>query len=318
MSFVNDSSQSSFIKQLLQSGYLTLPQVQQALIEKRKGERSLTEIIESLTGKSLPLALLQQYRTEQLFTLKILHGLKVVDLETTPNLERKIKPLLDLIPIELCERYQFFPLAIRREAETMVITLAMVHPEQVQILTHLQKILKLDSVRFERQVIQEQDYQQLKQYLPMPQEQSLETLVDLQYFSHSSEKQNVIQEIFSEKIEQSLERSPLPEGITERFQKVENLIGLLAQEFQLLKQEFQTRPQPGASESVIEELEDSRHWETLVQEFVSHSDTIVTDSYEELTDPGDWKKLKEDLEPQQKKIAEQSSRPMRSVPDPWS
>lgn len=333
-----------FVNQLLTIGYITLPQVQQALIEKRQKERSLTEIIESITGQRLPQDILKQYRTEQLFILKILHGLEVFDPEAHPDIWSQIEPLLDsLIPLEECRRHQILPLALRDEA-SIIITLAMVNPDQEQVLKYLKQMLQLSHVKFERKVMWRQDYQNLlKQYLstlaskrqlsrseldtsvapnavpPLPEDQQRKVLkTKMTVLNQSQPKSSVIQQILSEKLEKS---SQLPkaqsvsnsQNITERLQEVEKLISLLNQSFQSLKQEFDSS-QLDVSEPTTENLEDAHQWETLVKEFISDQETMIADSYEELTDPGEWETLRKDLKPEQKTIGSEP----RSVSDPWS
>ncbi|GFE70541.1 hypothetical protein [Chroococcus sp. FPU101] len=334
-----------FVNQLLTIGYLTLPQVQQALIEKRQKKRSLTEIIESITGQRLPQDILKQYRTEQLFILKILHGLDVFDPEAHPDIWSHIEPLFNsLIPVEFCRRHQILPLARRDEVST-IITLAMVNPDQIQVLNYLKQMLKLSHVKFERKVMWRQDYQNLltqyfstlafKRQLSLPE---LETSIDMNevpsfiedqqrailktkmtVLNQSQPKSSVIQQMLSEKLEKTSQLSKAQsrsdsQNITVRLQEVEKLISLLDQTFQSLKQEFESSSQLDVNEPTTENLEDAHHWETLVKEFISDQETMVADSYEELTDPGEWEKLREDLKPEQNTIVNEQ----RSLLDPWS
>lgn len=331
MSSARDFSQAAFppfVNQLLQSGYLSLPQVQLALIEKRQSQRSLTEIIESITGHLLPPELLKQYRQEQLFILKILHGIDVIDPETKPIIWSQIEPLLDLIPIEFCRHHQILPLA-RRDGTLMIITLAMVNPDHAEILEDLRQFLKVSNVQFERKVMRKQDYHQLlKEYLPsIPsvsplKEQDLETLVEMT-------------QVLGE-IQPSVEYSkpPLENKLTlnqakiaERLQEVEKLLTLACQAFDLLKKEFHTSSAPvfkfaqsDSSHTVTKELQDARHWDTLVKELVSDKENIISEDYEELNDPGDWEKLREELKTESSdRLVTYSVKPSitRSVPDPW-
>jgi hypothetical protein len=232
----------------------------------------------------------------------------------------------------------------------------MVNPDHLEILDDLRQILKLSHVQFERKVMWRQDYQNLlKQYLSSSvslrqrSQQELKTSVDmnevieeappfiedqqravfkpkLTILNQSQPKSNVIQEIFTEKIELSsqlleTQTSSNSQSITERLQEVEKLIALLDRTFQSLKQEFKNSTQPEVGEPTTEKLEDTDQWETLVKEFICDQETIIADSYEELTDPGEWEKLREDLKSDQKTIVcEQfeEPHPTRAVPDPWS
>ena len=53
---------SPFSNQLIQAGYVDTDQMQQALVESRKSGRSLTDVLESLTGQQLSPELLRQYK----------------------------------------------------------------------------------------------------------------------------------------------------------------------------------------------------------------------------------------------------------------
>jgi hypothetical protein len=307
MSSAHDFSQAAFppfVNQLLQSGYLTLPQVQQALIEKRQSQRSLTEIIESITGHLLPPELLKQYRQEQLFILKILHGIDVIDPETKPIIWSQIEPLLDLIPIEFCRRHQILPLA-RRDGTLIIITLAMVNPDHAEILDDLRQFLKINDVQFERKVMRKQDYHQLlNQYLL--------SIPSVEHSKPALEKKLTLNQA----------------KIAERLQEVEKLLTLVCQEFDLLKKEFHTSfapvfefAQSDSSHTVTKELQDAQHWETLVKELVSDKEAIISDDYEELTDPGDWEKLRKEFKTESNdQLVKDLVKPSftRSVPDPWS
>jgi type IV pilus assembly protein PilB len=67
---------SPFSNKLIQAGYVDTDQMQQALVESRKSGRSLTDVLENLTGQQLSPELLRQYKKQQLFELKILYGVE--------------------------------------------------------------------------------------------------------------------------------------------------------------------------------------------------------------------------------------------------
>ena len=81
---------SPFSNQLIQAGYVDTDQMQQALVESRKSGRSLTDVLESLTGQQLSPELLRQYKKQQLFELKILYGVESLDPELESVSDTKV------------------------------------------------------------------------------------------------------------------------------------------------------------------------------------------------------------------------------------
>ncbi len=103
---------SPFGNKLIQSGYVNNEQMQQALIESRKSGRSLTDVLESITGQQLPPDLLRQYKRQQLFELKILYGVESLDPEISQIETNQVSELIDtLIPVDLCRNHKLVPLS---------------------------------------------------------------------------------------------------------------------------------------------------------------------------------------------------------------
>ena len=73
-------SNTPFGNKLIQSGYINPEQLQQAIKTARPGQ-PLTEILESITGQPLPPELARQYKKQQLFELRIVHGVEAYDPE---------------------------------------------------------------------------------------------------------------------------------------------------------------------------------------------------------------------------------------------
>lgn len=152
---------SPFSNKLVQSGYADTDQMQQALVESRKSGRSLTDVLESITGKQLPPDLLRQYKKQQLFELKILYGVESLDPEINQISTNQVGLLIDaLIPIDVCRRYQLIPLA-QSESEPPFVLVAMVNPDDLSAQDDLKRILRPKGLELQRMVITTEDYQRI-------------------------------------------------------------------------------------------------------------------------------------------------------------
>jgi len=152
---------SPFGNKLIQSGYVDTDQMQQALVESRKSGRPLTEVLESLTGRSLPPDLLRQYKKQQLFELKILYGVESLDPEISQIPTNQISQLIDtLIPIDMCRRYRLVPLS-KNDTQPPSVLVAMVDPDNLNAKDDLDRILRPQALQLQRMVITSEDYQQL-------------------------------------------------------------------------------------------------------------------------------------------------------------
>lgn len=154
---------SPFGNKLIQTGYANHEQLQQALIESRRSGKPLTEALELVTGQQLSPELIRQYKKQQLFELKILYGVESLDPEINQVSTNQIGQLIDvLIPIDLCRRYQFVPLA---QTESHVLV-AMVYPDNLDAQDDLNRILRSKGLGLQRLVITSEDYNRLiSQYL---------------------------------------------------------------------------------------------------------------------------------------------------------
>ncbi len=151
---------SPFGNKLIQSGYVNNEQMQQALVESRKSGRSLTDVLESITGQQLPPDLLRQYKKQQLFELKILYGVESLDPEISQIPTNQVSELIDsLISIDLCRRYRLVPLSRNEEARTVLV--AMVDPDNLGAQDDLNRILRPQGLTLQRLVITAEDYQRL-------------------------------------------------------------------------------------------------------------------------------------------------------------
>ncbi|WP_293137911.1 GspE/PulE family protein [Okeania sp. SIO3I5] len=108
------SNLSPFGNKLVQAGYVNIEQFQHCQVESRKTGKSLTELLEGLTGQPLPPELLRHYKKQQLFELMILYGVAAFDPEITQIPPEQVCYLIDKVtPIETCRRNQIIPLFSR-------------------------------------------------------------------------------------------------------------------------------------------------------------------------------------------------------------
>ncbi|MBD0334519.1 MAG: type II/IV secretion system protein [Cyanobacteria bacterium Co-bin13] len=152
---------SPFGNKLIQAGFVDSDQMQQALAESRKSGRSLTDVLESLTGQQLSPELLRQYKKQQLFELKILYGVESLDPELDDISNTYITQLIDrLIPVDVCRRHQLVPLS-HTEGEDGSVLVAMVDPENLEAQDDLNRILRPQNLKLRRMVVTVEDYQRL-------------------------------------------------------------------------------------------------------------------------------------------------------------
>ncbi|MBT9312904.1 GspE/PulE family protein [Leptothoe kymatousa] len=153
---------SPFSNQLIKAGYVDTDQMQQALVESRKSGRSLTDVLESLTGQQLSPELLRQYKKQQLFELKILYGVESLDPEIESVSDTKVGSLIDdLIPVDICRRHRLLPLSQTTQDGVSTVLVAMVDPENLEAQDDLNRILRPKSLKLRRMVITVEDYQRM-------------------------------------------------------------------------------------------------------------------------------------------------------------
>ncbi|MBW4625119.1 MAG: GspE/PulE family protein [Brasilonema octagenarum HA4186-MV1] len=158
---------SPFGNKLVQSGFVNSEQMRQALIESRKSGRSLTQVLESISGRQLSPELYRLHKKQQLFELKILYGVESLDLEVSQVGTTRMSQLIDtLIPVDICRRHHLIPLAKNAEENPPSVMVAMVDPDNLEASDDLNRILRPQGWTLQRMVITQEDYQQLiNQYL---------------------------------------------------------------------------------------------------------------------------------------------------------
>lgn len=155
-------SNTPFGNKLIQSGYINAEQLQQALKTSRAG-KPLTEVLESLTGRPLPPDLARQYKKQQLFELRILHGVEAYDPELEPMSIEDLDQMLHTLEtsLETCKRHRFIPLRKPTDDPTSVL-MAMVDPDNLNALEELRnQILRPKALKLQRRVITQEDYDQI-------------------------------------------------------------------------------------------------------------------------------------------------------------
>ncbi len=136
--------------------------MQQALVESRKSGRSLTDVLESMTGQQLSPELLRQYKKQQLFELKILYGVESLDPEVESISDAQVTGLIgSLISVDICRRHRLVPLSQTAEGESQSVLVAMVDPENLEAQDDLNRILRPKKMTLRRMVITVEDYQRL-------------------------------------------------------------------------------------------------------------------------------------------------------------
>jgi type IV pilus assembly protein PilB len=157
---------SPFGNKVIEAGYANRDQVHQALTESRKSGKSLTDALESITGKQLTPDLIRHYKKQELFELKILYGVDFLDPEVSETSTNAAGELIDtLIPVDACRRYRLIPLAKNATTPPSVLV-AMVDPDNLDAQDTLNRILRPKGFSLQRVVITQEDFQQiLSKYL---------------------------------------------------------------------------------------------------------------------------------------------------------
>jgi type IV pilus assembly protein PilB len=159
---VLQKSFSPFSNKLVEAGFVDGGQMQQALVESRKSGRSLTDVLESMTGQQLSPELLRQYKKQQLFELKILYGVESLDPEVESISDTQVTGLIGaLISVDICRRHRLVPLSQTAEGESQSVLVAMVDPENLEAQDDLNRILRPKKMTLRRMVITVEDYQRL-------------------------------------------------------------------------------------------------------------------------------------------------------------
>jgi type IV pilus assembly protein PilB len=152
---------SPFGNKLIQAGYVNAEQLKQALVDSRAKNHPLMEVLESLTGKTLPAELQHQYKKQQLFELKIVYGLNAVDISSTQVSQVEVRQLINsFIPIDSCRQLKLLPI-YKLEGDPPILSVGMIKPDDLQAKNDLDKILRPQGIAWRSEVIAPEDYQKL-------------------------------------------------------------------------------------------------------------------------------------------------------------
>jgi type IV pilus assembly protein PilB len=165
MTFPSDSQEftlSPFDHALIESGYLSLSQIHQALLDSRSTGVALPKVVEAMVGESLPAELHRQYEAQQNFALMVIHGVKFFD-------QAQLSPLVDpeaiatlisrYLPLLLCRQYGFLPLRHWEESGSLLVV--MVDPSDAEAYQFLERQLAPYQLSVQRRGISCEDYDNL-------------------------------------------------------------------------------------------------------------------------------------------------------------
>jgi len=145
-------------EKMIKLGLLSEDQYHTAIKEQRRTKRALGDVLQDITGKQVSPELLQEFKIQQLFELKILYGVQSFDVDREVLDKDQVVKLVDgLMPLEVCTRYQVVP--VRQVDNTAVV--AMVDPEDLQALDDISRRLRAKGLTLQRIVITPEDYQRV-------------------------------------------------------------------------------------------------------------------------------------------------------------
>jgi type IV pilus assembly protein PilB len=163
LTVVGDRQLTPIANKLIQSGYIEAEQMKQALVQTRQTGLPLVEVMQKITGRSLPAELERQYKKYQLFELKILYGVDCLDPEFNDVDYLKMALLIDeIITFDICQRYRVMPLK-KIAGDPELILVAMVDPDNLEAIDDINRILRPRNLVLQRQVITQQDYERLRE-----------------------------------------------------------------------------------------------------------------------------------------------------------
>ncbi len=158
MSSSKDISQalSNLGRRLIQIGYVSLAQMQQAAAATRTG-KPLIEILQDITRRPIPLDLINQHTKQHPYIIKALYGVEFTSLETISS-QDIFRLINELVPIAFCRRYQLLPIA---QANPHVLTVVMVEPNNEQTKQELESLLTSHKIKPQYSGISTEDYIEL-------------------------------------------------------------------------------------------------------------------------------------------------------------
>ncbi|MEB3160151.1 MAG: GspE/PulE family protein [Synechocystis sp.] len=153
---------SPFDQALIESGYLSLSQIHQALLESRRTGVALPTVVEAMVGESLPAELHRQYDAQQRFALTVIHGVTFFDQDQlTPLVDKEaIATLISrYLPLPFCRQYGFLPLRHWEDSGSLLVV--MVDPSDGEAYQFLERQLSPYQLLVQRRGIIREDYDEL-------------------------------------------------------------------------------------------------------------------------------------------------------------
>lgn len=133
-------------------------QIQQVFKEQKQSGKALSTIFHQVTGKDLPVEYERAYKRQQIFELKVIHAISVLDLDTDPVAPEEVASLIDrLLSLELCNRYKLLPV---RQVDD-VVTVAMLHPDNLEANDDLKQRMRTNQLQLQRVVMLPSDFNSL-------------------------------------------------------------------------------------------------------------------------------------------------------------
>jgi hypothetical protein len=166
MTFSSDrflSSLSPFCRELVNSRYLTPPEMEQILKQARQTGLPLLQVIESFTGQLLEPEHFRRYKQQRLWESAIIYGIEFIDPEEVEEpAEADLLQLWRYTPYPFCRRHQVFPWALQTDAtEERRLELLMVDPDNVRLQWELAETLRPHNIVLIRRGILPEDYEDL-------------------------------------------------------------------------------------------------------------------------------------------------------------
>ncbi|MFN5513634.1 MAG: GspE/PulE family protein [Cyanobacteriota bacterium] len=157
------TSLSPFCRELVNSRYLTPPEMKQILREVQQTGLTLPDAIESFTGQLLDPEHLRSYKQERLWERTIIYGVEFVDPgELAEPAEAGLLELWRHVPYPLCRQQRIFPWALQTDpAGGRRLELLMVDPDNFRLQWELAERLRPQEIILVRRGILLEDYEDL-------------------------------------------------------------------------------------------------------------------------------------------------------------
>ncbi len=133
-------------------------QIQQVFKDQKQSGKALALVFKEITGQDLPEEYERAYKRQQLFELKIIHALPVIDTDLDPVDHDQMTGLIDrFFSLEICNRYRILP--IKEEEGT--VTVGMVNPDNLEANDDAKKRLRANQLNLRRVVLLNADFNEL-------------------------------------------------------------------------------------------------------------------------------------------------------------